>query len=476
MRLFLTVLIGLLLACRSEVQDPVALSLEYAGNTPVPEGSHLELGLAGYAKVFCSAIFVSGREPDEAFENSGYFLVPEDALPQISYEIDWDRKSVVLAYADSLWRSATYYGDQGCIIDTEGGPFFEPVRVRSELGDPDQQDWPMGDRLSDDGAMPLDQQKLDEAVDAAFEGDGLTAAFLVLYKGRIVAERYADGINKDTQLESWSMGKSLTGTLIGRLIQQKYLNLDDKAPIAAWQAPGDPRGEITIRDLMQMSAGLHFTAHRDPEVDTYTRYLDHFYIYTGAVDAFEYSIKRPLQFPVGSTGRYRNCDPLTLGMIVRQTAKSNGMNYHRYAQQHLFDKIGIRKQIMETDPYGNFLLTGYDYGTARNWGRLGQLYLQDGNWNGEQILPENWSTFVATKGDGWDKPVYGGMFWLNGERTYPIPEDSYYMAGGGGQRTFIIPEKDMVVVRLGHFRGSAAGDAALKNALGLLMKAFDDEI
>ena len=227
---------------------------------------------------------------------------------------------------------------------------------------------------------------------------------------------------------------------------------------------------------MQMSAGLHFTAHRDPEVDTYTRYLDHFYIYTGAVDAFEYSIKRPLQFPVGSTGRYRNCDPLTLGMIVRQTAKSNGMNYHRYAQQHLFDKIGIRKQIMETDPYGNFLLTGYDYGTARNWGRLGQLYLQDGNWNGEQILPENWSTFVATKGDGWDKPVYGGMFWLNGERTYPIPEDSYYMAGGGGQRTFIIPEKDMVVVRLGHFRGSAAGDAALKNALGLLMKAFDDEI
>jgi CubicO group peptidase (beta-lactamase class C family) len=125
----------------------------------------------------------------------------------------------------------------------------------------------------------------------------------------------------------------------------------------------------------------------------------------------------------------------------------------------------------ETDPSGNFLLQGYELGSARDWARLGQLYLQDGVWNGERILPEGWSKFVSTPAPAWREPVYGGAFWLNRTHEYPIPEDAYYMSGVGGQETFIIPTHDLVVVRLGHFKGAEAGDKALKRALGELVKA-----
>lgn len=248
-----------------------------------------------------------------------------------------------------------------------------------------------------------------------------------------------------------------------------YFGLDDPAPVSEWQAKGDPRQNIRIQDLLQMSSGLHFTAHRDPEGESGNAYLDHFYVYTGAIDVFQFSINRPLQFPTGTEGRYRNCDPLTLGYIMRNKL---GSDYWTYPQRELFDKIGIREQIMETDPFGNFLLTGYDYGTARNWARLGMLYLQDGMWEGERILPEGWSAFVSTHAPGWDEPVYGGLFWLNGNRDFPLPKEMYYMAGAGGQRTIIVPSMDLVIVRMGHFRGSAQSVDALNKACELIVNAI----
>ena len=441
-----------------------------------PKGTHAELGLAGYAKVFCSALFVSGREPEEAFKNSGFFFMPEDLQDKVTYSIDINKKSVMLSLGDSITRSAQYSGDQGCIITTKQGLQFEPVSVFTSLPDAMTQDWPMGDKPSKATSSGIDHDLLNVAVDLAFYPvEALTAAFLVIHEGEIIAERYMEGIDKDTQLESWSMGKSLTATLIGRMIKQGYFKIDDPAPVEEWQQEGDPRKEITIRNLLQMSAGLRFTSHRDPVMEQDSMYLDHMFIYTGAVDAFEYSQKRPLQFPVGTVGRYRNCDPLTLGYIMRKTLEANGKSYLTYPQKELFDIIGIRKQVMETDPYGNFLLTGYDYGTARNWGRLGMLYLQHGVWKEEQILPDWWTEFVSTKAPAWEEPVYGGLFWINGNKSMPLPEEAYYMAGGGGQRTIIVPSMNLVVVRLGHFRGSAVGMESLNKALKKLVEAINKD-
>ncbi len=461
-------------ACNGRADDPVALSYEYAPfeTTPAPVGTDLELGLAGLSKIACSAVFVSGRTVEDAIQNSNFFL-DEAEVPYVRFTLDTVAMSVTLIWKDSVVSTSKYMGSQGCIIQREDGIHFTPVEVSSSLPAATDTDWPMGDlnAISPDADLT---RAANEAANLAFE-KGLTAAFLVIKDGKILAERYMEGITPDTQLDSWSMGKSLTATLIGRMIQQGYFELDDPAPVEAWSQKGDPRADIRIRDLLNMSSGLHFIAHRDPEAETYSRYLDHFYIYTGAVNSFEYSYNRPLQYRPGSTGRYRNCDPLTLGHIMRTLLEDKGRSYHLYPQQELFDKIGIRRQVLETDPFGNFLMSGYDYGTARNWGRIGMLYLQDGVWNVERLLPEGFIGFVSTPAPGWEQPEYGGLFWLNQVGTFPIPPNSYHAAGAGGQYTIIIPDYNMVVVRMGHMKGSDEGTQALKNALARIAQEFEDK-
>ena len=157
------------------------------------------------------------------------------------------------------------------------------------------------------------------------------------YKGRILGERYGDDVDLHTPPESWSMTKSLTGTLVGVLIQQGTYDLWQPAPIPEWQTPGDPRQEIRIGDIMRMSSGLRINAPSDPDYD--------------------------------------------------------GEDYHSFPQRALFDRIGIRDAIIETDPYGNFLGQGLAFMSARDWARLGNLYLQDGVWDGERSSPRaTWRT------------------------------------------------------------------------------------
>jgi CubicO group peptidase (beta-lactamase class C family) len=440
----------------------------------IPEGSPLELGLAGYAKVLCSAVFVSGRDEKEAARNSGYFLMPPGLEDKPTWTVDRERKLVRMTL-DGITREAKYYGDQGCIIHQKDDPriFFTPVPVATRLPDAATQPWPMGDRLDDRPLAPtVDRARLEAAVDAAFaDAAALTAGFIVVHQGRIIAERYMPGITRDTQLESWSMGKSITSTLFALLVKDGTYTLEQTAPVALWQKPDDPRRTIRNIDLLRMSSGLRFIATQDPDYTPDKGYPDHFYIYTGAVDGFEYSINKPLQFPVNTEGRYRNCDPLTIGYLIKQAVRRRGEEYLTFPQRALFDRIGIRRQVLETDPYGNFLLTGYDYGTPRNWARLGLLYLQDGIWQGERILPDGWTKFVSTPAPAWKRPVYGGLFWINSDAALNIPKDAYFMAGAGGQYTFIIPSHDLVVVRMGHFRGAAAGRTTLNNAFTHLMAA-----
>jgi CubicO group peptidase (beta-lactamase class C family) len=445
------------------------------GSAYAPPATPVELGLAGYAKVLCSAVFVSGRELDEAARNSGYFMLAEDERDGVSHRLDRAQRRVVVS-REGRSRSARFYGDQGCIIQQDGkdGIFFEPVRVKSSLPPAERQAWPMGDRVEPAApAREIDAARLAAATDAAFaDPEGLTAAFVVVHRGRIVAERYMRGIGKHTQLESWSMGKSLTATLFGLLAKDGVYTLDQPAPVPEWRKAGDPRGAITIRQLMQMSSGLRFIAGQDPDYTPDKGYPDHMLIYTGAIDAFRHSLTRPLQFAPGSEGRYRNSDPLTIGWLIKQAVEKRGGEYLTWPQRALFDRIGIRKQVLETDPYGNFLLTGYDYGTARNWARIGLLYLQDGVWRGERLLPEGFVKFVSTLAPAWKRPVYGGLFWVNGDAAWAVPRDAYFAAGAGGQRMFVVPSHQLVVVRMGHFRGDRAGMKALNTALGELMQAI----
>jgi CubicO group peptidase (beta-lactamase class C family) len=462
----LAIAAGTLAAQQAPPRRPAAMAPE--GITP------LALGLAGYAKVLCSAVFVSGREPAEAFTNSGYFLLEDEQRAGITYAIDRDQKRVRLTKG-ALTRTAKFYGDQGCIIHPQDhdGIYFTPVAVKTRLPDAASQPWPMGD-ATPKGAAPtgIDRARVQKALDLAF-GDpaGLTAGVVIVHKGQIVGERYMPGITKDTQLESWSMGKSLTATLFALLVKEGVYTIDDPVPVPEWRAAGDPRGAIRIVDLLHMSSGLRFIAGQDPDYSVDKGYPDHTLIYTGAIDAFKHSITRPLQFPPNTEGRYRNSDPLTVGWLIKQAVTKRGEEYLTYPQRALFDRIGIRRQMLETDPYGNFLMTGYDYGTARNWARIGLLYLQDGMWQGQRLLPDGWTTFVSTPAPAWKQPVYGGLFWVNGDGAWNIPKSAYMANGAGGQRTFVIPTHNLVVVRMGHYRGDRPGMKALNSALAELIAA-----
>jgi CubicO group peptidase (beta-lactamase class C family) len=271
------------------------------------------------------------------------------------------------------------------------------------------------------------------------------------------------------------MGKSVTAALMGVLIRQGVYDLWQPAPIPEWQTPGDARAKIRIADLLRMSSGLRIRAPYDPDYDASGPYPDHLYLYTGGINSFHYAATRPLQWPPNTVGRYRNTDPVLVNYLVRLAVERRGGSYASFPQHALFDEIGVRSMVIETDPFGNLLTQGYDLACARDWARLGNLYLQDGVWNGRRILPHGFAEFVSTLAPAWladGRPIYGGFFWINGDGAIPVPKDAYYMAGAGGQYTMIIPSHDLVVVRLGHFKGDETGTKDLYKALALLLEAI----
>ncbi len=447
-----------------------------------PPGDALSHNTSGFAKIMCSAVFITGLKPDFAAENVGYFTSPYADRAKVSKPvIDYVQKTVSISLPNGVTRTAIYTGDQGCVTLPEGQTSlnYKPIKVPRNLPNATTTPWPMGDVLP---SMPMpseiNMEKVEQAVNAAYEtSEAQTAAFVVTYKGRIIAERYQEGITKDTPLESWSMGKSLSATILGILIHQGVYTLEQPAPIPQWQGKGDARAKIRIMDIMHMASGLYCRAPQDPDFDPALGYPDHLYLYTDAGNSFEYAANLPQQWLPNTVGRYRNSDPVLTNYLNRLGIEKLKRNYLTFPQQALFDKIGVRSMIMETDPSGNFLTQGYEFASGRDWSRLGNLYLQDGIWNGERILPEGFTKFVSTLADPWvadGRPIYGGLFWINGDGARPIPKDAYMMLGAGGQSVTIIPSHDLVVVRLGHFKGSKAGDIALNKAYSLLMEAIPE--
>ncbi len=481
----MTIAVAMLAAWPAVAQDARAALISRAKSfeldTPYvpPPGDPLSHHTAGYAKIMCSAVFITGLDPEFAAENVGYFSSPYAERAKVAKPvIDRQNKTVQIKLPNGVTRTANYFGDQGCVTLPVGNNSvnFTPHSVKSALPDASKQPWPMGDVLSKEPLPPgLDMAQVKRAIDAAFEpAEAMTAAVAVTWKGRLIGERYGQGVTAQTRLEGWSMGKSLTATLLGVLMQQGVYTLTQPAPIPEWNKPGDPRAKIRIADILNMSSGLRIKAPQDPDYDPAGPYPDHLYLYTGSVDSFHYAATRPLQWPPGKVGRYHNSDPVLASYLIRLAVEKRGEDYLSFPRKALFDKIGVRTMVMETDPFGNFLGQGYELASARDWARLGNLYLQRGVWNGERILSEDFVKFVSTLAPAWkadQRPVYGGFFWINGDGTFPVSKDVYYMNGAGGQRTVIIPSHDLVVVRLGHFKGEALAMKGLRNTLALLTEA-----
>ena len=454
-----------------------AFELDTEYNPPPGEALHHQT--AGFAKILCSGVFITGLDAADAAANVGGFISPFDERRHVvDTVVDYEQERVALTLPDGVTRTAKRYENQGCVAHGMGedSVHFAPTAVERNLPPAATTPWPMGDVLSDaPWPSEIDMEKVEEALDIGFgPAEARTLGLVVTYKGRILGERYGEGIDIHTPLESWSMTKSLTGTLMGVLIEQGTYELWQPAPVPEWQEPGDPRQEIRIGDIMRMSSGIKINAPSDPDYDR-DIYADHHYLYTATSNSYEWAATRPQEWPPNTIGRYRNTDPVLTSYLIRLGVEGRGQDYHSFPQHDLFDKIGIRDGLIETDPQGNFLGQGLAFMPARDWARLGNLYLQDGVWDGERILPEGYVEYASTLAPTWvsdGRLQYGGaFFWVNGQGSQGLPESAYSMRGAGGQSTTIIPTHDLVVVRLGKYTGSGPGGQALNQAFGLLMEA-----
>jgi CubicO group peptidase (beta-lactamase class C family) len=287
-----------------------------------------------------------------------------------------------------------------------------------------------------DDAVGVDRP-LTEAAERAFGGgygEGAnTTAVLVLRNGRLVGEWYAQGFGPDTPQRTWSVGKSLAGTLIGAAVQRGEVEVGAPAAIADWGRAGDPRAAITLDQLMRMASGL--------TSDTAGNRTDA--LYFGGVGIDEQATTWPLIARPGSRFRYANNDTLLAVLSIAPT-------FERHPPAELFARLGMKDTWAETDWRGNYMLSSQVWTTARDLARFGQLYANDGVLNGERILPENWLEYVSTPSgpqpDG--AQGYGATFWLM-NRSEGIPADAISANGNRGQYVIIVPSRNIVIVRRG---------------------------
>ena len=428
-------------------------------------GYSLESRAAIGAHHLCSGLWVVGRvTPRTAKEVLAQDIAPFKDFSwdsRFTFRVDSTRHTVTVSGPGIVSRMAVYNGDQGCSILPRGHSqiHFTPVPVPRNLPDAAGQAWPTGDK---DAAVPPPASVDRGAVDSALEwgmsqSEHNTRAIVAVYRGKIVGERYAPGWTPDTPQISWSAGKSITAALVGILVRRGEFTVDDTAPVKEWRSDGDPRAQIRIRDLLHMSSGLNFANLGLNGPESFTRANKHMRVYFDGLNVFEHAVNQPLEIPPDTQWRYRNSDPLTLGRIVREKVEARGEQYLTFPQRELFDPIGARNFVLETDAWGNFIMTGFDYGSAHDWARFGLLHLWDGVWQGNRILPEGWVSFVSTPAPADKSRGYGGLFWLNrGGAWKGVPEDAFMASGHMGQYTMIIPSRDMVVVRLGPSPGGSS--------------------
>jgi hypothetical protein len=301
----------------------------------------------------------------------------------------------------------------------------------------------------------IDAGKLREAVSDAFnEKDRArpkrTRAVVIVYRGRIIAEKYAEGFSKDTPLLGWSMTKSVVNALVGILARQGKLSLDSKALIPEWSGAGDPRGQINLDQMLRMCSGLGFIEnYSDPLSDVVFMLL-------GTGDAAGYAANKPLEIEPGSQWQYSSATTNIISRILRDVRHEAGDDYFRFPQRHLFSPVGMRSAVMEPDASGTFVGSSFMYATARDWARFGLLYLQDGIWEGKRVLPEGWVQYSIQVTPQAPDGRYGAHFWLKIPRPFRSPESNptlpagmYHAIGHEGQIVTVVPSHQLVIVRLG---------------------------
>lgn len=431
----------------------------------------LRIGAGYKAKTACSEIFLAGRNPDTVREKE--FVGMGAAMEKVGLRIDRENRTTRAAGPFGLGQArAAYREGYGCTLVNGGRIAALPDLQAVPEGASQATPWSFAPPVSGQAIERIDYAALDYALTDAFDNNEIgNRSVVVVVDGKIVDERYADGFSADTPFLSWSMGKSVTGTIIGAAVHRGLIDIDDRAPVALWES--DPiRSQITWHDLMQMQSGLEFEEAYDKPRSGVNRMLFE------AADTGGAAMRMPAAHKPGEAWYYSSGTSNILAKLLKETLERANINDQAFAHETIFTPIGANSFTLEPDASGGFIGSSFVYATARDWARLGQLYLQGGVWEGERLLPEGWSEYVADPASQSDNQ-YGAQFWLNrdgeGERKRylkALPEGVYMMSGHEGQYVFIIPSKNTVIVRTGMTRGQNPMPAtepmitAIYNAIG----------
>jgi CubicO group peptidase (beta-lactamase class C family) len=419
----------------------------------------LHIATGSVSRSLCAAAFVSGVDPDRIYAEEQRPLMASIGWA-VRYTVDRPRREVRSSVLGLFPARAVYRPGLGCLVTHGDGPVPEAAGLALDV-EPDGYG---------PGVVAPADPALRHALDLAFaEPDPahprLTKAMAVLHDGRLIAERYAPGYGPQTRIWVHSVTKSMTQALIGILVRQGRLRLDQTAPIAAWRAPADPHRAVTVDQLLRMDSGLPFDETEGP-VNPAT------HMWFREPDTAAYAARMPLDHAPGTAWGYSNLGYALLSKLVGDATGGTAVGAERFARDQLFVPLGMRHTTIETDAAGTLLGSGFGYATARDLARFGQLYLDDGVAGGRRILPAGWADYSRSRTLD---TGYGAGFWTNlrNRGSVPVwdapwgmpqlPKDMFYARGAFGQYVIIVPSERLVVVRLGltvQGGGTGIGDAA----------------
>jgi len=391
------------------------------------------------AKSVCSCTFEANR--DLASIEAG-----DNDINPIYYaksKINFEEKSVTSTVFGLKSRKAIYKNGIGCVLVPEDEALkkmFIPNRVQEKVELP----YPYGVLPQKDSVFEnVDYLKLGNAIDSVFDKENeiikRTRAVLVLYKGKIIAEKYKEGFSQQSKFLGWSMTKSITSAILGVMQQSGVVNIHQNNLFPEWE--NDERASITLNNLLQMNSGLEW-------VEDYNTMSDVTKMLFLEKDMANVQLNKELTGKPNESWNYSSGTTNLLSKFIRNQFKTH-QDYLDFWYNGLIDKIGMHSMILETDVSGHYVGSSYSWATARDWAKFGQLYLNNGVWNGEQVLSNDWVNYTK-KPTNTSNGQYGTQFWLNAGGVYPnVPTDLFSCNGYQGQHVFIIPSKDLVVVRFG---------------------------
>lgn len=434
---------------------PLVLSICLGACTWLRPDRALHVATGTVAHNLCSETFVSGLDPREVYAESvapmpGFGLVRWG----IHYDVDRAHQQVQATFMGGFRSRAAFRGRFGCVLDygQEASATAAPLEIFDTA---DTQD------THDPEIPPVDTNdpRLIAALDAVFSDSGnppysQTKAVVVMHDGKIIAERYAAGYGVDTPILGFSVSKSVTNALIGILVREGKLTMNEAAPVPAWQDVSDPRHVFTVEQLMRMTSGLDLD-------ETGSGFDPSNQMFYDEPDMAAYAERARLKAAPGTRWAYSSASTHILARIVGDEVGGNANAVQRFAFKELFEPLGMRHVTMEMDGTGTPVGAHYMLASARDWARFGTLYLDDGIVNGKRILPAGWIQFST--GPTLDT-TYGAGWWTNHRHVsldHPgqtktgmptmadLPNDTYCALGNRGQFVAIIPSKRIVVVRLG---------------------------